>query len=213
MSPPPGTRGAIQFEAPFAALPDDERNASLSETLALMPRGDPWIFAYGSLMWDRDVFDYEEFAPALVRGYHRRFCVWTQLARGTREKPGLALGLEGGGACRGVGFRIKKSNVETAFDRLWRREMFTGCYTPRWVGLRIASRRVAAVTFVARRDHVQYAGRMAPEDAAFHISRAHGERGPCRDYLVNTLENLNQLGVRDRGMERLLDLVDRVGDL
>ncbi len=202
-------RGAFRFEAPFVPLPDAERNASLNQILADLPRGDPWVFAYGSLMWDRDVFDYREFASALLRGYHRKFCVWTQLARGTPEQPGLALGLEARGGCRGIAYRVKRSQTETAFDRIWRREMFTGCYLPRWVNLELADRRVRAITFVARRGHIQYAGGIAAADAAFHIAHAHGERGPCREYLSNTLEHLRQMGVRDRGLERLLGLVQR----
>lgn len=203
-------QGAVRFKTPFVALPDAERNASLIEILADLPKGDPWVFTYGSLMWDRDVFGYRESESALLRGYHRSFCVWTQLARGTPERPGLALGLEAGGACRGIAYRVRRSQAESEFDLIWRREMFTGCYVPRWVNLELTDRRVRAVTFVARREHLQYAGRIAPEDAAFHIAHAHGERGPCREYLSNTLEHLRQLGVRDRGMERLLGLVKRV---
>ena len=205
------TRGKVaapRFERPFAALPDAERNASLKENIALMPKGDPWVFTYGSLMWDRNLFDHAETVPALLHGYHRRFCVWTQLARGTPERPGLALGLEPGGACRGIAYRIRRRDSDVAFDRIWQREMFTGCYTPRWVDVQLADRRVRAVTFIARRSHIQYAGRMAPEEAARHIAHAHGERGPCREYLFNTLDHLVELGVRDRGLQRLADLVD-----
>ena len=187
---------------------DAERNVSLRDSMTLMPKGDPWVFTYGSLMWDREAFDHAEIAPALLRGYHRRFCVWTQLARGTPERPGLALGLEPGGACRGIAYRIKRRDAEVAFDQIWRREMFTGCYTPRWVDVQLVDRRARAVTFVARRAHLQYAGRLTLEDAARHIAYAHGERGSCRDYLTNTLDHLVQLGVRDRTMERLRDLVD-----
>ena len=210
MTAPARRQKTFRFDAPFVPLPDAERNRSLHEILASLPSGDPWVFTYGSLMWDRDVFDYRETSAALLRGYHRSFCLWTQLARGTPELPGLALGLKAGGACRGIAYRVRRSQVEAEFDLIWRREMFTGCYVPRWVNLELADRKVSAVTFVAHREHIQYAGRLDPVEAAFHIAHAHGERGPCRDYLSNTLDHLEQLNVRDRGMERLLDLVNQV---
>ena len=204
------TRRKVSAVPPIAVMADTDRDASRDAILTAMPPGDPWVFAYGSLMWDRDVFVFEAVETALLRGYHRSFCVWTQLARGTPELPGLALGLEAGGACRGVAFCVSRDNAAAVFDNIWRREMFTGCYVPRWVRARLADREVAAVTFVARRDHPQYAGGLTPKIAAHHIAHARGERGPCREYLTKTLDNLARLGVRDRGMERLFELVDRV---
>lgn len=198
----------VGFEGPFVPLSDAERDASLGKFLKRMPPGDPWLFTYGSLMWDRGVFPFQDTASARLHGYHRRFCIWTLLARGTPEVPGLSLGLEPGGSCRGIAFRIKRAEVEGAFDKVWRREMYTACYDPRWVTVRVADRAATAVVFVARRDHIQYAGRLAHETVAYYVARAHGRRGSSRDYLADTLNNLNALGVRDRRMERLLDLVD-----
>ncbi len=210
MSSSTPTVGAGLLLPPVVAMAESERDASRDAALAEMPSGDPWVFTYGSLMWDRGVFDFETEETGLLRGYHRRFCIWTQLARGTPEQPGLALGLEPGGACRGVAFRIARDNAEHVFDRIWHREMYTGCYVPRWVRARIVDRDVVAITFVARRDHPQYAGNIVPEMAANYIAHAHGERGPCREYLTNTLDNLSRLSIRDRGMERLRELVDQV---
>tara|TARA_A100001037_G_scaffold263740_1_gene254146 strand:- start:1871 stop:2590 length:720 start_codon:yes stop_codon:yes gene_type:complete len=197
-----------RFDGPFTPLEDAERNASLQRFLDEMPPGDQWIIAYGSLMWDREAFPYRDTASALVYGFHRRFCIWTVLARGTPEMPGLSLGLEPGGSCRGLAFRIDRGRVLEAFDKVWRREMYTACYEPRWVTACLKDRTIAAVVFVARRDHIQYAGGLSPQTIALHIARAHGRRGSCRDYLADTLENLNALGVRDRKLERLLELVD-----
>jgi len=122
--------------------------------------------------------------------------------------PGLALGLEPGGSCRGVAFRVPRHEAKDAFDTLWRREMHTACYKPRWTTARLENRAVHVVVFVARQDHVQYAGGLELERTAFHISYARGRRGPCRDYLVDTLNNLDLLGVRDRRLEQLLQLVE-----
>ena len=202
------TGSSVRFDGPFQPLTDAERNVSRDRFLEGMPPGDPWVFTYGSLMWDRDVFPHKDTASALLHGYHRRFCIWTILARGTPDLPGLALGLEPGGSCRGIAFRIARREAKKAFDEVWRREMYTACYEPRWTIARLENRTVNAVAFVARPDHVQYAGGLEPERMAFHVAHAHGRRGSCRDYLAETLNNLNVLGVRDRRLERLLQLVD-----
>ena len=197
-----------RFDGQFAPLEDAERDASLNRFLEESPPGDPWIMGYGSLMWDREVFPFRDAASALIYGFHRQFCIWTVLARGTPEMPGLSLGLEPGGSCRGVAFRINRHHVREAFNKVWRREMYTSCYEPRWVKAYLDDRTVAAVVFVARRNHIQYAGRLSRVSIALHIAKAQGSRGSCRDYLAKTLSNLDSLGVRDRNLENLLELVD-----
>ena len=57
------------------------------------------IFAYGSLIWNTD-FPVAERAMARAYGYHRSFCVYSFHYRGTRERPGLVLGLDRGGSCQ-----------------------------------------------------------------------------------------------------------------
>ena len=201
-------RPRVRFDGPFEPLSDDVRNASLDAIIEDMPPGDPWLFAYGSLMWDRAVLRFRECEAALLRGYRREFCIWTVSARGSPEMPGLSLGLEPGGSCRGIAFRIARHEARAALDPVWRREMLTGCYEPRWTVARLRRRTVAALAFVARRGHVQHAAGLAPEAVAFHIARARGSRGPCRDYLADTLSSLEASGARDRRLERLLARVD-----
>ena len=182
-------------------LPDDERIASLRATLAEAPsKSDVWVFGYGSLVWN-PAFHFVEKRTAQVHGYHRRFCLWTPLGRGTAENPGLMLGLERGGACRGVIFRIAEDAVETELDILWRREMFTGAYRPTWMSARSHGDVVFAVAFVINREHSRYAGRLSEEQIAHHIATAEGPMGPCRDYLFETVAHLSELGIRDRRLE------------
>src|SRR5579859_6246974 len=45
---------------------------------------DYWVFAYGSLIWNPE-FPYVDKAPALLRGYHRSFCLYSWHYRGTRD--------------------------------------------------------------------------------------------------------------------------------
>jgi hypothetical protein len=71
---------------------------------------DLWVFAYGSLMW-RPGFRYEEARRARLTGYSRRFCIYSVHHRGTPERLGLVLGLDRGGVCEGVAYRIAAPDV------------------------------------------------------------------------------------------------------
>lgn len=189
-------------------LPDEARDASLRETLRSAPPGDVWVFGYGSLIWN-PAFHFVEKRTARINGYHRRFCLWTQLGRGSPENPGLMLGLERGGACRGVAFRVAEEAVESELDVLWRREMFTGAYRPTWVTARSGDVSVPAVTFVINRDNARYAGRLTEDTIVRHLATATGPMGPCRDYLFTTVEHLAALGIRDRRLESVARRVRR----
>ena len=185
------------------ALPDAERVASLRATLGAAPAtGDVWVFGYGSLIWN-PAFHFVEKRTARIHGYHRRFCLWTHVGRGSAENPGLLLGLERGGACRGVMYRIAEEAVETELDILWRREMFTGAYCPTWVSARSHGASLPAITFVINRENSRYAGRLPDDKIARHIATAVGPMGACRDYLFQTVEHLAALGLRDRRLEAI----------
>jgi cation transport protein ChaC len=164
---------------------------------------DVWIFAYGSLMWDPG-FPFEEARPALLKGYHRALCLYSTRYRGTPEKPGLVLGLDRGGACRGIAYRVTAANVERVMAYLWEREMVTRAYSCRAVTIHLATGPVRGRAFVVNRDHEQYAGKLPPERLIALICQGHGQRGPCRTYLENTVKHLDQLGVPDRRLHELL---------
>ncbi len=175
----------------------------------LPPHGALWVFGYGSLMWDAG-FAYRVAQPALLHGYHRAFCVYSQRFRGTEQNPGLVLGLNPGGACRGMAFQIAARDVRCALDDLWVREMPRRTYLPRMLSVRMARGVVRALVFVADPSHYAYAGKLALERTARLIAAAHGLRGPNADYLHHTVRHLRDLGVRDRALERLYA---RVGEL
>lgn len=170
---------------------------------------DLWVFAYGSLMWQPD-FDYVEARPALLRGYHRAMCILSTHYRGRAEAPGLVLGLDRGGSCRGRAFRVAAERAEAVIALLHDREMITGVYRPGPLPVTLDDgRRVAAHGFVVRRDHPQYRGRLRPDEAARLVRQGSGSRGSSRDYLASTVAHLDELGIRDGSLHRLLDLVDR----
>jgi cation transport protein ChaC len=170
------------------------------------PGQDLWVFAYGSLIWN-PAFHHVEQKIARLHGYHRRYCLWTWLGRGTPERPGLMLGLDRGGSCAGIAYRIAAETVEQELDVIWRREMVTGAYAPTWVRLRTEDGNLPAVAFVINHGHERYAPRLSDPEVAAVVSIAEGHLGACRDYLFNTIAHLEQLGLRDRGLERVASLV------
>jgi glutathione-specific gamma-glutamylcyclotransferase len=181
--------------------------------LPLDADGHLYVFAYGSLIW-RPGFDHEGAEAALLRGYHRRFCLWSRMYRGTPEAPGLVLGLDRGGACRGVAFRVAASQAAEVLDYLDARENPKGfyVYVRRLLPLTLASgRQVRGITYVADRRHASYA-RPCEESTVAAIARGHGQAGPNREYLLNTAAHLRALGLPDRRLERLARLVASVGE-
>jgi glutathione-specific gamma-glutamylcyclotransferase len=169
---------------------------------------DLWVFAYGSLMWNPD-FEHEEARTAQISGYHRAMCILSYHWRGTEEKPGLVMGLDRGGSCRGRAFRVAAAKVPGVMAQIYRREMPTGVYQPRFLPVTLDDgRKALAWAFIARRDHPQYQPPAAPEHLAALIRQGHGNAGPCRDYLANTIAQLELLGLGGEGLKRLLALVD-----
>jgi glutathione-specific gamma-glutamylcyclotransferase len=161
-----------------------------------------WLFAYGSLMWNPE-FDYAEVRPAFLRGYHRRFCLYSRDYRGTPERPGLVLGLDRGGSCHGIAYRLPPDRLGPTFDRIWAREMTGRVYQMRRVAVRTADGTITAHACVVRRASPAYAGRLSVDDAARLLAKAVGGRGTGREYLANTVRHLEALGIRDRLLHRI----------
>ena len=139
-------------------LSDEERAASIARMLATRPAspdqtGDLWLFGYGSLIWN-PAFHFTERRKGRIHGWHRRFCLWTPLGRGSPERPGLVLGLERGGACTGMVFCLASDQIASELDIIWRREMLSGAYRPRWVRVVTAEGPVDAITFTDRKSVV-----------------------------------------------------------
>ena len=168
-----------------------------------LQRGDLWIFGYGSLMWDPG-FPYVQWAPALIYGYHRALCVSSNRWRGTAARPGLVLGLDRGGACRGIAFLVARADVAPTLEALWAREMRRSAYHPRFLRARLPAKQVQALAFVADLSHAAYAGGLSVEKTAERVANCCGARGPNLQYLIRTLEHLSELGVRDHNLLRVL---------
>jgi cation transport protein ChaC len=164
---------------------------------------DLWVFGYGSLMW-RPGFEYLERQGALVHGWRRSLCIYSHVYRGTPERPGLVLGLDRGGACHGVAFRVAAALRERTIDYLRRREQVTAVYLERNVLAHLADGTKAnAVTYVADRRHGQYAGHLAREQLLRLVIQGAGQSGPNVDYVLNTEAHLRENGIRDPVLEWL----------
>ena len=165
-----------------------------------------WVFGYGSLMWNPEV-DHTARIMATVHGYHRRFCVYSHVYRGNPKAPGLLLGLDRGGSCRGLGFEVPASAAPRAWAALWAREMITRVYRPVMLRAATAAGPLAMLTFVAERRSDQYCPGLEPAAMAGLIRSAQGTRGTNRAYFDNTLAHLDACGIRDQGLLRLARLV------
>ena len=179
--------------------------AALTPSEDEFAKGDLWVFGYGSLMW-RPGFDFVARVPARLIGEHRALCVFSFDHRGTPEKPGLVLGLDRGGACRGIAFRVAAGLRERTIAYLRAREQTTNVYREvmRSVWLDNEPRqRVSALTYVADRGHVQYAGRMPLADQLRHVLHGHGRSGNNRDYVLSTVRAIEAEGFRDGPLHQL----------
>jgi len=169
--------------------------------------GELWVFGYGSLMW-RPGFDFLERVPARMIGLHRALCVFSFVHRGTPEKPGLVLGLDRGGMCRGIAFRVAAAKREATIAYLRSREQVTSVYleTMRRIALEDEARRqVRALTYTVDRGHVQYAGRLSVAESVHYVRQGHGRSGNNRDYVVETVRALEALGYRESDLHLIAE--------
>lgn len=169
-----------------------------------------WVFGYGSLMWNPG-FPHLAREPALVHGWHRAFCVYSHVWRGTPERPGLVLGLDRGGSCRGVAFAVDPRKEARVLAYLDERERVTNVYWRRRLTVTLASgRRVTAWGYVAERDHHQYSGKLAMTRAARLIAVGEGKGGTNVEYLENTIKHLDEMGIPEGPLHRLRDRVRKL---
>jgi cation transport protein ChaC len=188
-------------------LTDEQLTASLDATLQNKPaRSDWWVFAYGSLLWN-PLFPFDEARVATLAGRHRRFCLWSLATRGTSNQPGLVLGLDRGGSCHGVVYRLPATSAREELALLWRREMLLGAYHPLWVSVRCEGKPLVALAFVVDRAHRQYTGKLSLGEQADVLASACGAFGSSFDYLEHCRVALVTHGIVDPYLERLAALV------
>lgn len=184
-----------------------ELHRSIRQMLASAPPGarhvdGVYLFAYGSLIWNPCV-EVAERHTCRLYGYHRDFCLKLEHGRGTPQTPGLMLALAPGGSCHGVALRVPAQHLERELTLVWRREMLTGAYRPRWVKLQSDIGPIWSIAFVINPQHDRYIGRQSDETVIHLLRTGRGVLGSCREYLDNTVSDLHMLGIRDRRLEAL----------
>ena len=166
---------------------------------------DLWVFGDGSLMW-RPGFDFVERQTARFVGYQRAFCIYSTHHRGNEQRPGLVLGLDRGGSCVGIAYRVAAEKRAETIAYLRAREQISGVYQETFVPIAVGHSvvpEISAITYVVEQAHPSYARRLPFAKQVSIIRGAHGLSGPNVEYLVNTAEHLRELGIRDRNLERL----------
>ena len=169
--------------------------------------GDIWVFAYGSLMW-RPGFDFLERHNARLIGAHRALCVYSYVHRGTPEKPGLVFGLDRGGACRGIAYRVAGKKREETIEYLRAREQVTMVYREAWRSVWLENdpkQRVQALCYIVDRGHEQYAGRLSITEQVRFVRQGHGRSGPNREYVIDAVESIEALGYRETELHQLAE--------
>ena len=167
-------------------------------------RDEFWVFGYGSLMWKQG-FPFEREVPARLEGYSRALCIHSWRHRGTEERPGLVLGLEPGGACEGMAYRVSEAHREATIAYLRERELVTNVYLERVLPVRLTGeeRTVDGLVYVVDTTHEQYAGTLPIEMAVARIKGARGAGGPNDEYVLNTVRRLGETGIRDERLEAI----------
>jgi len=164
-----------------------------------------FVFGYGSLIW-RPGFEFVAAQNGLLRGAHRSLCIYSHHYRGTVERPGLVFGLVRGGSCRGRVFEVAPEAWEAVVAYLRERELVTDVYKEAMRPVALDSgQSVSALTYVVDEAHIQYAGRLAVLEQMAMVREAAGIAGPNIDYVLNTVDHLKALGIRDRQLEALTE--------
>jgi cation transport protein ChaC len=189
-------------------LPSPRRDTDAMLQQAMQQWGgldDLWVFGYASLIW-RPEFEFVEQRPAHLHGYHRALKMWSRLNRGTPECPGLVFALLAGGSCKGVTYRVPRAAAATALHLLWQREMPSGVYDPKWLSCQTVQGPVRALAFTLSRRSPNYTGQLDESTYRQIFAESSGRFGSTLDYARQTYECLQQAGIHDKELGRMLRL-------
>ena len=185
---------------------DEERTRLVAETISRAPDiNNFWVFAYGSLIWN-PALEFDRQHRCVISDYHRSFCFWTKFGRGSEEQPGLMMGLEPGGECSGIGYRIPADKLTVELDILFRREMLSFIYKPTWVSAQPVEDSVKAIDvlcFVVDSENERFCGELAEDKLIETLAVAEGPLGKNCDYLYQLVEHLEELDFEDSAMAAL----------
>jgi cation transport protein ChaC len=175
---------------------------------AMQNDANPWVFGYGSLIWNPG-FPFLSSERALLRGAHRSLSIYSHRHRGTKDKPGLVFGLSRGGSCRGVAYEVAGAKWPDVFDYLEAREQDTGVYRTTWRSVALGGgKRVRALTYLVNESHPQFAGELDVAEQVRLVLGGSGEAGHNTEYVRNTARQLLALGIRDEALMSIVAALD-----
>lgn len=187
-------------------FPGRDTQDMLETTLASRPRGDLWVFGYGSLIWNPEVA-HEEVRAARVWGWRRTLRMWSRINRGTEDAPGLVFALMSGGSCSGIALRVPQHRAERELRQLWKREMPRAVYDPRWIACRTPRGTVQALAFTLAPSSPSYTGVLDDQQLIDILRTCRGRYGTTLEYVARTAQALRDIGIRDAETERIMALV------
>ena len=166
-----------------------------------------WVFGYGSLIWNPG-FAHVSAQQGLLKGAHRSLSIVSHHHRGTVERPGLVFGLTRGGSCRGMVFEVADTNWPQVYAYLQEREQVTSVYRDVMRPVHLADgRTISALAFLVNERHEQFAGHLSLDQQLAMVRSGVGLSGRNVDYVLNTARHLGELGIRDRQLMALADLL------
>lgn len=201
-------RGPVRMSEP------DPDFYNRTATLILSQLEEPetlWVFAAGSLIWNPR-FEVAERRAAHVAGWRRAFCHGPDHRyRGSPQAPGLMMSLDRGGECRGVVLRMKPDGLHASLVGLLQKEPPT---PPEWVQADTATGPVMAIAFTADPASILYCAEPALTELADSLASSVGHIGTMAEYLLNTVTELERVGVHDPHLWCLQAMVaDRLAQL
>jgi cation transport protein ChaC len=205
--PDPGH--AVNLRPGFRPATDEDYAENVADMLATKPPGPLWIFGISSLIWKPETAFVEK-KMGVARGWHRRFCLgWDYRFRGSTETPGLMMALDRGGACRGMLYRLPDDGLEDELHKLIRREMsmVPSAFPWRFIEVATDDGPIRAMTFPIDRKSGRYVAGLSDEELADILAKARGSRGSMAEYIFNTVTMLESLGIHDRNLWRMQELV------
>lgn len=169
------------------------------------------VFGYGSIIWDNNDVEPMKVIDAKLIGAHRSFNKKSIKSRGTKDNPGLVLGLEYGGECQGKVIEINKEN----YSKILRRE---GGYIP--INSSISEK--IKVTYLDKPEEIKncivfFPNSNSPnfvnsditlkQKAEIIINGKKGTRSDSKEYLTEIRNYLLKEGIIDIEIENLYSLV------
>jgi glutathione-specific gamma-glutamylcyclotransferase len=189
---------------------DADYGEQVAGMLRARPPGPFWIFGISSLIWKPETAFLESRA-AVAHGWHRRFCLgWDERFRGNPQQPAVMMALDRGGTCKGVVYRLPEEGLAAELDKLIRREQsqVPASQPWRWINVSTGDGGPSrAMAFAMDRKSPRYLGHLSEDEIVGILATACGFRGSMAEYLFSTVSKLEEMGIHDRPLWRLQELV------